>query len=1154
MNIKNMYVILTIGTLFIGCGGGGSDSSSEGGSSSTNESEIKTGYFKDSAVSGLTYSSCPTPLKSCINGITDGDGSFQYKEGDTISFKLGDMVIAQGPAQQLLIPEDVTPDTKSSEKLVQFLVTLDSDNNPKTGINISQNIRENATALKNISFNEIAKDDTKLQELVNSVSVTSKTLISASEAKEHSKLSKRLKLMRLTSLPIQHYLGEKHYNSAKESMYNTDILNSDPNKRLLLGIWQEKRNGFLSKAKEYSDKTTEEEKEKARLDYAISVAKGIFDTTMLLVDPTEVTESTSIKIIGTTVGLASDGVKLGADVDVGNHAQVAQGLLGGFVGIMDASDGKSRTAGFVKGSAKDLVLAGMGYTNTSESYKSAFSTIGWPIVDVLWDNFQGVAFKPNKAEIVADQLEKIARAAVNVRAAIHISSNTSVSDTIHAAMDYLDAFYLSCGNRDFMLEKYDMPIDIQKAYDKLNKKAEATSSWQDWVRFGAPPIEKALFMTYVSEALSDISQSMRTYLDALAPSITNVDATMHSNFPEKICNGTSIMAFIVPENKDEVVMSYSEWFRPRSVLSGDETENENGILNILTFTEAGYFTINAKTHYTVQEQYSGISRTSISTLVEPCMEMTGVGIKTIKSTNDNTSSIKYEVIPADGYTFLAWAKSSDNSIVSTQKELDYSFNDFETRGTLKAVMKQIDNTTTAVIPLTFNGVYYDGVSSPYTGKVWLDRDIGASKKCESYNESECIGTPLEWETPLDQLTGDPKTDAQITSANMQNLTGSGICPQGFRLPTKEEFLIETAAQGVKTKEDAYNNFLKIAYDETNYINKYWTSAYEETETNAYPITILNTDNNFRDGSSSRTQKYRIRCISDTIGTNSIPFLADNINLHTVLETSISKQLPQKDVDGDTLTYEIITEPSHGTVTLNENTITYSAVGDFTGVDNFTVRAYDGKAYSNIQTIQLFVYGELSSPSGATWLDRNLGAKKVCSNKTEWDCFGYYYQWGRGNDGHEDYKRKQIGSFVSVLSVSTTHKARTLDSAGDRYIITPNGVWKDWMQDDLFGEQRSKRWAQETDNPVCPIGYRLPNIAELEAEKEYIDLLNIPYGGSRFNYVNSVYGVGEYGFIWSSEGNISGYTTKAYGLYLDENNASIKSRTFSEGLNIRCIKN
>ncbi|MDR0777340.1 MAG: tandem-95 repeat protein, partial [Azonexus sp.] len=69
-----------------------------------------------------------------------------------------------------------------------------------------------------------------------------------------------------------------------------------------------------------------------------------------------------------------------------------------------------------------------------------------------------------------------------------------------------------------------------------------------------------------------------------------------------------------------------------------------------------------------------------------------------------------------------------------------------------------------------------------------------------------------------------------------------------------------------------------------------------------------------------------------------------------------------DVDGDTLTAQIVTGPMHGTLTENaDGSFTYTPEPDFNGNDSFTWRANDGQADSNIATVSLTVHPVNDAP-------------------------------------------------------------------------------------------------------------------------------------------------------------------------------------------------
>lgn len=65
-------------------------------------------------------------------------------------------------------------------------------------------------------------------------------------------------------------------------------------------------------------------------------------------------------------------------------------------------------------------------------------------------------------------------------------------------------------------------------------------------------------------------------------------------------------------------------------------------------------------------------------------------------------------------------------------------------------------------------------------------------------------------------------------------------------------------------------------------------------------------------------------------------------------------LKATDIDGDKLTYIIVTQPAHGKLTGNGNSFEYLPDIGYSGEDSFSYKVNDGKADSNIATVNIMV--------------------------------------------------------------------------------------------------------------------------------------------------------------------------------------------------------
>jgi VCBS repeat-containing protein len=72
-----------------------------------------------------------------------------------------------------------------------------------------------------------------------------------------------------------------------------------------------------------------------------------------------------------------------------------------------------------------------------------------------------------------------------------------------------------------------------------------------------------------------------------------------------------------------------------------------------------------------------------------------------------------------------------------------------------------------------------------------------------------------------------------------------------------------------------------------------------------------------------------------------------------------------DADGDTLSAVLVSNPAHGTLTLNANgSFTYVPVTNYNGADSFTYRATDGVLNSALATVSISIIGVNDAPIAA----------------------------------------------------------------------------------------------------------------------------------------------------------------------------------------------
>ena len=203
--------------------------------------------------------------------------------------------------------------------------------------------------------------------------------------------------------------------------------------------------------------------------------------------------------------------------------------------------------------------------------------------------------------------------------------------------------------------------------------------------------------------------------------------------------------------------------------------------------------------------------------------------------------------------------------------------------------------------------------------------------------------------------------------------------------------------------------------------------------------------------------------------------------------------------------------------------------------------------------------EITSSTGAVWMDRNLGASQAAiSIDDDYTAYGCLYQWGRGNDGHAsmNWTSSSVGTAVNG-SISTPS---LVDVPVHASFIYGFGDWRSTPNNSLWTT------SDTTNNNPCPTNFRVPTRAQFDAEISAYDITssqkafsNGPSGGFKFvkpgvrwplgldgSEASSVF-LGGYWTSTAIEGTYSSLFTVSTTV-----NITLSERSY--GYSVRCIKN
>ena len=205
----------------------------------------------------------------------------------------------------------------------------------------------------------------------------------------------------------------------------------------------------------------------------------------------------------------------------------------------------------------------------------------------------------------------------------------------------------------------------------------------------------------------------------------------------------------------------------------------------------------------------------------------------------------------------------------------------------------------------------------------------------------------------------------------------------------------------------------------------------------------------------------------------------------------------------------------------------------------------------------------------TWMDRNLGARRVATALNDVYSYGNHYQWGRPADGHEIsvWNGTTHTSGRGFYDATALEALATTDAPSHNNFILTDVTPFDWRSDN-----NNNRWATASQGP-CPAGYHVPTDAEWATAdatalgsgngtnggnttgwdnnvETYESELKLPSAGVRNRRTGLLSRQVTHGRYWSS--TVTGANSRNLDSYSTAASTHLNNR--ANGFSVRCLKN
>jgi VCBS repeat-containing protein len=146
-----------------------------------------------------------------------------------------------------------------------------------------------------------------------------------------------------------------------------------------------------------------------------------------------------------------------------------------------------------------------------------------------------------------------------------------------------------------------------------------------------------------------------------------------------------------------------------------------------------------------------------------------------------------------------------------------------------------------------------------------------------------------------------------------------------------------------------------------------------------------TSDSFTYFASDGTLNSNIATVSITVtpGPVNHPPVAQAQLVTAAEDTARAITLIASDVDGDSLTYAVVSGPAHGTLSGSGASLTYTPSPNYNGPDSFTFKAHDGQADSNSASVTINVEAVNDPPSFTRGTEQNVTDESGPQLVTAW---------------------------------------------------------------------------------------------------------------------------------------------------------------------------